>query len=153
MENKDEKPRYDGVVIFNTPMSIDDGVGEPDIKTIYGFFYDKKTAHNCDLWEYLIHERIAYIIGCSRCQMKGGKIFKDKWVMPNGREIPLTPQVMNFVYKTLWEEDPELFDYRIVESNGFFIVFDNEIDDGWLTCISWLNRYQMNDTRQIFFKA
>ena len=70
MENKDEKPRYDGVVIFNSPISIDDGVGEPDIN-----FYDKKTPHSCDLWEYLIHERIAYVIGCARYQMNGGKIF------------------------------------------------------------------------------
>ena len=85
--------------------------------------------------------------------MNGGKIYKDKWVLPNGKEIPLTPKVMNFVYRTLWDEDPELFDYRVVETNGHFIVFDNEIDDGWLTCTSWLNRYQMNDTRQIFFKV
>lgn len=116
---KHSKNKYDGMVVFETPILITDQTDEKHF--IYGLLYNKDEMHKNDLWTWEINRFIAYLLGCQRMTENGGELTTDAWLSSCGKIIPLTPAAKNFIYKL---EKKELPRYTIDETSPI------ELSDG-----------------------
>lgn len=127
------KNKYDGMVIFETPILIIDHTYEKHY--IYGLLYKKEVMHKNDLWTWEINRYLAYLLGCQKHTEKGGELTSDTWFTSKGKIIPLSPEAKNFIYKL---EKTELPKYTIDEVTPIKLS-DGDYEGDFLLINPYLN--------------
>ena len=121
---KDKKIKYDGLVCFEKPVCIRDDFNRTIL--IYGLLFEKDKRHKDDLWTWELNRFISFLQGCEKAQNNGCRISPDKIIMPNGKEIKLTVEVKNIIYKII---KPEIIDYTINEYYEPLETNESEVED------------------------
>ena len=121
------QPSFDGIVVFDMPISIINDNGETH--NIYGLLFDKKTKNADDLWQWQINRYICYLQAASEIQMKGGEISPEMWILPNGNKIYLNNDHKNLIYRCVKDR---LINYRIVEYETSLNIQPGESEDAFL---------------------
>ena len=150
MKTDKDIPRYNGVILLDQPVEIDDGPPN-GITTIYGILIDKDTTHKNDLWIWTLNSYICYMRGSQMCQEQGGDIFPDHWITKDGKRIDLTTDVRGYIYK-IYKDTYGVPTYRIVESEKDFMIFPMEHDGSFLTSHSFIKRYDLDTKIKVSYK-
>lgn len=127
--------KYDGFVLFESPVIIRDDLDHPNI--IFGLLFEKEKLHKDDLGMWQLNRFISYLNGCVNVQSNNGEIWPDKLITSDGKEIKLTVEVKNCIYHIM---KPKMMRYRIIESPEPFEINETETEDRYVISEEFLIR-------------
>lgn len=133
---KDENPEYDSMVVFERPLHIRDD--ENIVIPIYGLLYNKAVMHEEDLFSFKLHHFITYLQGAEKASAQRVWLSPDKWIRPDGHDIPISTPIKNLIYRLLRDK---MIGYTLLEFPKPLEIEDGECEDRYIISETLLVRY------------
>lgn len=138
----EKEKSYDAMVIFDRPVNLK--TDDDQTVTIYGITYNMAEAHKNDLGIWCLNRYISYLEGVYRVQKNGGKIAPELIITSFGRDINLTNEIKNLIYRIMRDK---MTSYRVYESDSPLQLEPDECDGNLIISKALIDRY-LHDTKK-----